>query len=98
MTITNKTLHILSVSLIVGLIVLWRCERQNAIEISKQESRKQLENEILWEEIEGLKKINNERNKENIILRDSIKMFHGYFDTMSKENLWTEFRHYMRKR
>lgn len=98
MTITNKTLHILSVAIIVGLIVAWRCERQSSIEISNKETRTKLENQILWEEIEGLKKVKNEKIKENIILRDSIKLFHGYYDTMSKTNLWTEFRYYLRNR
>ena len=101
MTITNKTIHIISGVLILGLVIMWRCERKNAIEYTEQKIKLESENETLKTEIlkdlDRIKKLKDE-NKKLIQERDSINVA---IDTMSVSQLkdfWADYkRHYLYK-
>lgn len=101
MTITNKTINIILGSAIVGLLIMWRCERQNAIEYSEKVTQKELENEILWSEIDLLKKRNIEANEKIKTLefkRDSINLVIEYMSNPELKEFWADYkRHYMPK-
>lgn len=101
MTITNRTIHILSAFAVVGLLIMWRCERQNAVEYAEEKVKLEQENEILWNEIdkdkEEIKKLRDE-NKELIQERDSINIAIDTMSTSELKNFWSDYkRHYLHK-
>lgn len=91
MKITSKHINILLGCLLVGMIILWRCERQIAIEKTKVE----MENDVLWDEIAILKSRNLRLDNEIKKLqyeRDSIS---SYIDSMSVDELkefWADYK------
>lgn len=97
MTITNKTIHIISASIIIGLIVMWRCERQNAIDFEIKKNRIENENRALIESNELSSKLIQkliDKNKNLEHERDSINFI---IDTMSATQLkdfWAEYKGY----
>ena len=96
MKITSKTIYIILVCIIVGLIIMWQCERQNAIESSQEKTRLEIENSYLYSVNNKYHKVTDSLLTVNKFLRyetDSIINIVGDMSKDQLKNLWSKYRY-----